>query len=367
MAYTTEDIGGFYKQYLGRDLQNEGEAQGWLDNPNAEAMIKGSGEAAEFRKRGVAGTPWSGEASAPQSGTQLAGSAPMTGGTAPSFGGDYQAYFNQLFPGGNITPAELQAKSADLARVGITIHKSTSGDNIRLPDGRLVDVIQDAGPTTASKNIKAWQVEGSGGGGGGSASYSGGGGGGGQALGLSPAQSAQRDALYQELMDRSKQGLNIDAQNDANIRQQADPYEAAMIRAERERMANVAEGRGPLANIEGERRLGAEKVGQASGAFEAGLIGDEIAARRAEIESALRQRSGMLSQDQQESLQRELANLDDQLKRYQISQQAGQFSAGLGLDRQRLQSSEDQFMAELASRNQQWEDQLDLRNRNIYG
>ena len=36
--YTTEQISGFYKKYLGRDLSNPGEATGWLSNPNAEAM-----------------------------------------------------------------------------------------------------------------------------------------------------------------------------------------------------------------------------------------------------------------------------------------------------------------------------------------
>ena len=247
--------------------------------------------------------------------------------TTPTFGGDYQAYFNQLFPSGNVTPQELAARAGDLAKVGITIHKSTSGDNIRLPDGRLVDVIQDAGPTAASKNIKAWQVEGAGGrvatptaaplSGAGSSPVGG------------PGQG-RGDELYNMLLARAKQGLDINPESPM-IRQQVDPYTAQVERARRNYLADVAEQSGPLANIQGERRVASERAGQASGLFESQLIGRELQARRDEIAQALASMQGMLSQEQQLAMQRELAQLDASIRNRQISSSQEQFMGSLGL------------------------------------
>jgi hypothetical protein len=75
----------------------------------------------------------------------------------PGFNGDYYAYFNYLFPGNTVTSADLKAKEAQLNAVGITLHPSTSNDNIYVPGIGLVDVIEDAG----GKNGKAWQPPGS--------------------------------------------------------------------------------------------------------------------------------------------------------------------------------------------------------------
>ena len=320
MAYTTDQIGGFYKQYLGRDLQNEGEAQGWLNNDNAEDMIKNSGEAQEYAKKGVAGTPWSGVAGAP----------PPSAPAAPAFNGDYQGYFNQLFPGGNVTPQELAAKSAELAKVGITIHKSTSGDNIRLPNGQLVDVIGDAGPTSASRNLKTWQVEGAGGGGFGGGGSSAGSSFSSSSSGISGIPSGAGTELYNMLLSRAKQGTAIDS-NDPNIRQQVDPYSAQVEREKRNYLADTAERRGPLANLQGEARLASERAGQASGLFEAQLIGRELQSRRDEIAQALESMRGMLSQEQQLAMQRELSQLDASIRNRQISSGNDQFMSSLGL------------------------------------
>ena len=70
------------------------------------------------------------------------------------FNGDFQGYFNALFPGDTLTSADLRAKQAELQRAGITLHTSTSGDNIDVPGLGLIDVIQDAG----GLNQKVWQV-----------------------------------------------------------------------------------------------------------------------------------------------------------------------------------------------------------------
>lgn len=260
----------------------------------------------------------------------------------------------------NYNPAQFIADNQGGFAAGVTM---VSPDKIRLPDGEIVDIGGDIGANGQGSawwgSEKDW-AEGEaaglhgGGGSGGGASQNGGG----FQVGTpaTPYDATRSNALFQTLLERSKQGLNIDAANDANIRQQADPFEAAMVRAERERMADMAESRGQFSNLEGERRLGAEKVGQAAGQFESSLISQEVQARRDEIQNALTSMQGMLSQDQQEALQRELAQLDAQLKRYSIDSGASQFYAGLGLDRDRLTSNDQQFAAEL--RNRQYEQQM---------
>jgi hypothetical protein len=115
------------------------------------------------------------------------------------------------------------------------------------------------------------------------------------------------------------------------IRQQVDPYAAQQERMSRQSISDAAERQGPLANIQGERRLATERAGQASGQLEAQLIGKELGDRRTEIQNALSQRGAMLSQEQQQSLQRELAQLDAALRQQQINSGNDQFLANLGL------------------------------------
>jgi hypothetical protein len=82
------------------------------------------------------------------------------------FNGDYEGYFYSLFPNagpGGLTAAMLKAKEAELNKAGITLHASTSNDNINVPGIGLVDVIQGAGEL----NQRAWQPPSPRGGGGG--------------------------------------------------------------------------------------------------------------------------------------------------------------------------------------------------------
>ena len=202
-----------------------------------------------------------------------------------------------------------------------------------------------------------------GGGGGftGTPAAGGGGGGGGGGVPAPGAGTSDRDALYNQLMDRSKQSLSIDAQTDPNIRQQADTYAASVERERRRYMDDTAERSGPLANIQGESRLSSEKAGQASALFEAQLVGREMQSRRDEIAESLKSRQGMLSQEQQNALQRELAQLDASIRNRQISSNESQFGADLGLrtelgraginlQQQGINSGNDQFMADLGLR-----------------
>jgi hypothetical protein len=119
-------------------------------------------------------------------------------------------------------------------------------------------------------------------------------------------------------MAQAQQGTQID-RNDPNIRQQVDPYAAAQERARRNYESESAErlsARG-MANsgvMDQERRYAMETAGQNTGMFEAQLVGRELQNRRAEIQTALAQLMQMGESDKTRQLQRELAEIDRQLK-----------------------------------------------------
>lgn len=151
--------------------------------------------------------------------------------------------------------------------------------------------------------------------------------------------------LMQLLMQRAMQPSTA-GREDPNVRAQADAFSAQTERASRNYIDDVAERSGPLANIQGERRLAAERAGQASGAFEAEVMGRESMARRDEIAQALSMWGAMLSDDQRMQLQRELAALDAQLSREGMGIQR----RSQDIQREGLAQGGDQFMRELALR-----------------
>lgn len=132
-----------------------------------------------------------------------------------------------------------------------------------------------------------------------------------------------QDEFLQLLMNRMNQGTEID-RNDPNIRQQSDAFAAGVERQKRDAISDMAERSGPLASgaLRGQERMTRERAGQAIGSFEAELVGKELQNRRDEIRQALEQFGGMLDADQQRQLQRELANLDAQLKQQGLDVQS---------------------------------------------
>jgi hypothetical protein len=134
---------------------------------------------------------------------------------------------------------------------------------------------------------------------------------------LEPQLRAQRDALYNTLMTRAGQGLDVNSDNPV-IRRQADTYSAAQERAMQRYLANEAEAQGPYANLGSERLKAAEQFGQSSASFEAALMAKEIEARRQEIKEALSGMQGLLTTDQQLQLQRQLGLLNDMVQNRQV-------------------------------------------------
>jgi hypothetical protein len=186
-----------------------------------------------------------------------------------------------------------------------------------------------------------------------------GGGGGGATQSPTQAWNSQpsagggaRDALIAQLMARAQQGTAVD-RNNPNIRAQVDPAVAQLERSSRGYLDDVAERAGPLANIQGERRLASERTGQAAGTLEAEVIGREIAGRRAEIMQALSLWGDQLSDQQRIELQRELGYLDDATRRFGIEMGADTAREGLGVQRYGIDVNNDQFLRDLALR--EWE------------
>ncbi|HYE17078.1 MAG TPA: hypothetical protein VEA69_01420 [Tepidisphaeraceae bacterium] len=121
------------------------------------------------------------------------------------------------------------------------------------------------------------------------------------------------DELYGSLDARAKQGLQVNA-NDPVIKGQVDAFRSEGERSRRNYISDLAESRGPLANIRGEERMAAERLGQGVGGFQAELLARELGARRDEIAQALQMQGSLLNADQQRGLQAQLAAYDQAIR-----------------------------------------------------
>lgn len=154
-----------------------------------------------------------------------------------------------------------------------------------------------------------------------------------------PAQDPRMTGLINDLTTRAHQTLNLDP-NDPIIKNQVDAYSANAQRARRDYLGDNAESNSPYATgaQQGAARMTAEKLGQDTSGFQSELMGRELTARRQEIQSALDSMGNLLTEQQRQGLQRELAAADNSLKRYGIDTQNNQYFAGLSQnDRQFMQ------------------------------
>ena len=196
---------------------------------------------------------------------------------------------------------------------------------------------------------------------------------------IAPIRDPRLNDLYNTLMDRSKQSLNID-RNDPIIRAQADAFSANQERSRRNDINSLAESEGPNANLRSEQRMGAERAGQASGAFEAELMGRELGNRRQEISEALNSAQGLLTEEQRLALTNELTRLNDATQRYGINTGAStqrygidtqnkQFYSGLGQQNRQFDKNlgfqRYSFDKDLGYRNRTFDADLGYRNRSL--
>lgn len=163
-------------------------------------------------------------------------------------------------------------------------------------------------------------------------SYSSGAGAGGSvisgALGTGDANS-----LYAQLMARANQSLTPD-KNDPVIRAQTDAFNAQRTLGDRNTLASLAEQSGANGNLNAATRAAGEASGQAGSQFQAGLMANEVTARRNEIQQALSGAQGLLTAEQAMSLQEEMARLDRAQQESQfgrtLAENESQFGRNLG-------------------------------------
>ena len=167
---------------------------------------------------------------------------------------------------------------------------------------------------------------------------------------VAPIRDPRLDELYNTLMGRANQGLAVDRNNPV-VRAQADAFSANQERSRRNYLADTAESSGPNANLRNEERMSAERMGQATGGFEAELMGREVQAKRDEISNALNNAQGLLTMEQQLALQQKLANMDDVIKRMGLAQSDKQFGLDLGYRNRALSQNDRQFGRDLDYRN----------------
>lgn len=287
----TGSINQWFKQYTGRDASNEDFNRAYVGNfGTVENDIRNSDEAKAFAAKSQQQTmsqPW-----------------------------DRSKFVNGWLPLGN----DVNAQNAYLQQWGLDPGKISGNGQLTMPDGSIMDIRRGAkiGDNTAQWMGIPSQM--------------------GTPGAPPPGQPGQPgtplggkwDALYNELMTRAHQSLAVDP-NDPIIKNQVDANEATQERSRRRFLSAQAESSSPYATgaALGQDRMTSEQLGQNVAGFQSELMGRELTARRAEIQSALSGAQGMLSQEQQISLQKELAMMDDQLKRYSIDTNNDQFNKDL--------------------------------------
>jgi hypothetical protein len=127
---------------------------------------------------------------------------------------------------------------------------------------------------------------------------------------LSPQDQALRDALIKQLTMEATQSLDINPLTDPTIQMETAPYAAEQTRMARNLQSQAAEAGGPNANISAQNALIEENAAQSTGAYSAGLVANELTARRDQISQALSSMQGILTAEETNQLQAELGQLN---------------------------------------------------------
>lgn len=156
--------------------------------------------------------------------------------------------------------------------------------------------------------------------------------------------------VRQALMGLLGQDVNAASTTDADIAPQSQAYAAAVQRQAGQQRAELAErsaAEGTLNSgaFQGGTQAISQQAGQSIGANDASLIGQKLDARRQQLQQAIQVSSSMGMAEETNNLQRQLANLDAQLKtRDQNISVAGQ---GLQRDLANLDTNTKTYLAQL--------------------
>jgi hypothetical protein len=142
------------------------------------------------------------------------------------------------------------------------------------------------------------------------------------------ANQGTQDVVRNTYLAQATQDPTAVTTNDPAIKAQTDPYNAAIERQKNSYLSGQAEqlaakGLGSSGQMNNEQRYAGEQAGQQEGGFAAQLVGNEINARRQQVQDALSGLSGAITQDQKQALEEELAKLTQQTQMYGINTEAG--------------------------------------------
>jgi hypothetical protein len=173
------------------------------------------------------------------------------------------------------------------------------------------------------------------------------------------ARGAQWQALYDELVKRSQQSLDVNP-NDPVIKAQTDAAAAIANREALKQQQTAAARGGPYATgaQQAAQRASNEGVQLQMASMQAELMGREVAARRQEIAQALSGRQGMLTVEEQSRLR----ELDQELERQQMMLADKHASAQDALARENAQQNWGQMAWERGFRDRGWESDLAQTN-----
>lgn len=173
------------------------------------------------------------------------------------------------------------------------------------------------------------------------------------------SQATYRDALIKQMTENP-----IPGKDDEAVAAQVNPFKAAMERQRDQTIRSEAEhafASGGQDYGAPERAVAGERAGQQAGLFESQVVGRELQARRQQIQSALLQFGNTLSGDQQRALQKQLADLDAQLKREGLNVQSTLGQGDLGLRRELGTGQLNLGLLGMLLNNQQFGDSLGLQ------
>lgn len=171
-------------------------------------------------------------------------------------------------------------------------------------------------------------------------------------------QDVMRNALISQMTSNP-----IPDVNDPSIQAQLNPFAAAQTRAQRDEVRAGAESAfaGGQSYGNPEKMAAAERAGQATGLRASDLVGQELGARRQQIQQALQQFGSMISDDQRRALEKRGQDIDAQIRQASLTQ-TGQLGnreldirdkigmGGLNVDLIKTQNQNTQFGQDLGFR-----------------
>ena len=159
-----------------------------------------------------------------------------------------------------------------------------------------------------------------------------------------------RQALLR-LMGRSEPGP-INPLTDPNLAPQANAYSSARQRMAGQQRSQAAERAAFSGLNSGGQGSGAfdtqlagiqENAGRDIAGQQAGLVGQEVQARRQDLLNSLQLANSIGARDVEAQLRLQLANLDNQYRYSALGQQQGQFNDTYGLNKTQMENEQNRF------------------------